>query len=156
MKNTGLTLSLRNPPIFHLQKWAVITYHILEMEPWTCLQSRPAQWSNGSHFAGDNFKPIGGHVFNLIQIHWSLVPKHQLDKKTALVQVMAGRQTGKSLHELMITKFRDVILLPQWTLGAMKTPLQYYVKTTPRRRFDVTMTLSLRHVSIGFSMTWPP
>ena len=46
-----------------------------------------------------------------IQISLKFVPKGQIDNKSALVQVMAWRQTGdKPLPEPMLTQFTDAYM----------------------------------------------
>ena len=70
--------------------------------------SPPGQ--NGRHFADDIFKCIFMNEKFCISIKISLkfVPKGQIDNKSALVQVMAWRQTGdKPLPEPILTLFTN-------------------------------------------------
>ena len=63
--------------------------------------------------AGDNFKCIFLNENDSIpiQISQKFVPRSSIDKKPALVQVMAWRRTGdKPLPELMLTQFTDVYM----------------------------------------------
>ena len=60
--------------------------------------------------ADDNFKCtlLNENDRILIRISLKFVPKSPIDNKTALVQVMAWRQTGdKPLPEPMLTQFTD-------------------------------------------------
>ena len=73
---------------------------------WPVNSSSPGQ--HGRHFADDIFKRIFLKEKVRIAIHFSLkfVPKGPIDNKSALVQVMAWRQTGnKPLPELMLAQF---------------------------------------------------
>ena len=64
---------------------------------------------NDHQFADDIFKRIfmNGKFCNviLIQISLKFVPKGPIDKKSALVQVMAWRRKGKPLPEPILTQF---------------------------------------------------
>ena len=78
----------------------------------SCINSTlPKQ--NGRHFAEDTLKRIFKNEKSCILIRISLkfVPKRPIDKKTALVQVMAWRRTGdKPLPEPMLTSLLTHIL----------------------------------------------
>ena len=70
--------------------------------------SLPVQ--NGRHFTDGTFKHIlmNEKFFNSIRISLKFVPKGPVDKKAALVQVMAGWRTGdKPLPEPMLTQFTN-------------------------------------------------
>ena len=73
------------------------------------VNSSPSE-QNGRHFADDIFKRIflNGNVGISIKISLKFVPKGPINNKSALVQVMAWRQTGdKPLPERVLTQFTD-------------------------------------------------
>ena len=76
------------------------------------IHSSPPE-QNGRHFADDIFRCIFMNEKFCIAIRISLkfVPKSPIDKKSALVQVMAWRRAGdKPLPEPMLTKFNDAYM----------------------------------------------
>ena len=78
---------------------------------------RPGQ--NGRHFADDIFKCIflNENVWIPIKISLKFVPKGQINKIPALVQIMAWRRPGdKPLSEPMMVSFLTHICVtrPQW------------------------------------------
>ena len=82
--------------------------------PWqtSFFNSSPPE-QNGRHFADDAFRCIFVNESLCISIQSSLkfVPKGQIDKKSALVQVMAWRLFGaKPLPEPMLTQFTDAYM----------------------------------------------
>ena len=86
-----------------VQPEPVLTQIIDRLFPHQGTKSSPGQ--NGCHFADDSFKCIFMNEKCLISIQISLkfVPEGPIDKKAALVQVMAWRWTvDKPLSEPML------------------------------------------------------
>ena len=70
-------------------------------------------WQNGCHVADDSFNLIfvNEKVCVTIRILLKFVPKSPIDKKSALVRVMAWRRTGdKPLPEPLLTQFTDAYM----------------------------------------------
>ena len=83
-----------------------------ELKKWLAVNSSPPG-QNGSHFADDIFKRIflNENVRISNQISLKFVPIGPIDNSSALVKVMAWRQTGdKPLHEPMLTQVIDAYM----------------------------------------------
>ena len=112
-------------PSFLLRSWVVgerIVRLCNDYEPFPCFNTmRPRQ--NGCHFTDDIFKCIllNENVRFPIKISLKVVPKGQINKIPALVQIMAWRRPGdKSLSEPMMVSLPThiCVIRLQWVKEA--------------------------------------
>ena len=94
-------------------KFVLLVNHVVAGEAtFVFINSSPPE-QNGRHLADDIFRCIFvNEKFCIsIQISLKLVPKGQIDYKSALIQVMALCRTGdKPLPEPMLTQFSDAYM----------------------------------------------